>query len=56
MGNPRNWTTRHNAVNDRLRAFLKQKGCTTRAKREQAKARAATMPNRLDPVRERAQP
>ena len=47
MGNPRSFTTKHNAVNDRLRAFLKAKGCTTRAKRDRARELAAAFPNSL---------
>lgn len=48
MSNSRKFTTNFNAVNDRLRTFLKTKGCTTRAKRERAKERAVSLPNRLD--------
>lgn len=52
MGNTRNWTTKFNAQNDELRAFLKAKRCTSISKRRAAMERAATMPNRLPPVRE----
>lgn len=52
MGNTRNWTTKFNAQNDELRAFLKQQRCTSISKRRAAMERAATMPNRLPPVRE----
>lgn len=42
MGNPRSFTTKHNAVNERLRAFLKASGCTSIYKRKAAMERAAT--------------
>lgn len=50
MSNSRKFTTNFNAVNERLRTFLKTKGCTTRAKRDKAKERAVTLPNRLEPL------
>lgn len=52
MGNTRNWTTKFNAQNESLRAFLKAKRCTSISKRRAAMERAATMPNRLPAVRE----
>lgn len=51
MGNTRTWTTKFNANNDELRRLLKRKGCTSMSKRKAAVEKAATMENRLPPLK-----
>ena len=51
MGNTREWTTKFNANNEQMRAFLKRRGCTSMSKRKAAMKKAASLPNRLPPVR-----
>jgi hypothetical protein len=55
MGNPRKWTTKYNANNEALKRLLKRKGCTSMSKRKAAMEKAATMPNRLPPIRSNPQ-
>lgn len=56
MGNTRKWTSNFNANNAAFERLLKRNGCTSMKKRKAAMEKAATMPNRLPPIRERAQP
>lgn len=51
MGNTRTWTTKFNANNDELRRLLKRKGVTSMSKRKAAMETAATMENRLPPLK-----
>ncbi len=51
MGNTRTWTTKFNANNDELRRLLKRKGVTSMSKRKAAVEKAATMENRLPPLK-----
>ena len=50
MGNTRQWTTKFNANNDQLAAFVKARAGRSTTKRRDAMERAATMPNRLPPL------
>lgn len=51
MGNTREWTTKFNARNDALEAFVKTKAGRSLNKRREAVKRAATMPNSLPSLR-----
>ncbi len=49
MGNPRSFTTNHNAINRALEAFVRARAGRSQSKRREAVERAKSMPNRLSP-------
>lgn len=51
MGNPRSFTTNHNAINRALEAFVKARAGRSISKRKAAVEKAATMENRLPPLK-----
>jgi hypothetical protein len=55
MGNPRSWTRDFNERKRELETFVKAKAGKSTSKRKAARDFAAVRPNRLPPVRERAQ-
>lgn len=51
MGNTREWTTKFNARNAALSEFVKSRAGRSMSKRKAAVEKAATMENRLPPLK-----